>query len=144
MTDGNTFIALDSLSANEFKLEINGEEVLGIFRISGFKPYDFLRAGGINTVLITKMVQRDANNPFNKWLREAVATMNQDVNPTRTLSIVAVDDGMEVRRWTLHGAYIVSLSYSDFDTGSTELVEEQVMVQYASVDLKWSATPDLE
>lgn len=144
MTDENTFIALDSLSANEFQLEIDGQKIQGIFRISGFKPYDFLNTGGVNTVLITKMVQRNANNVFNRWLREAITTLNQDVNPTRNLSIVAVDDGIEIRRWTLHNAFITSLSYSDFDSGATELVEEQVLIQYASVELKWSATPDLE
>jgi hypothetical protein len=144
MADQNTFIALDSLSANEFKVEIDGQEIEGIFRVSGFKPFDFLNTGGVNTVLVTKMVQRDGNNAFNKWLRESITTLHLDANPTRSLSIIAVDDGVEIRRWTLNSAFIASVSYSDFNSGATELVEEQVLIQYASVELKWSATPNLE
>jgi hypothetical protein len=144
MAEENTFVALDSLSANEFRVEINGQQVEGIFRISGFKPFDFVNTGGINTLLMTKMVQRDGNNPFNKWVRESITTLNMDVNPTRTLTIIAVDDGTEIRRWTLNGAYLTNLSYSDFDSGSTELVEEQVVIQYDSVEIQWTATPNLE
>ena len=35
----NTFVALDSLCANEFALEIDGEPIDGIFRVSGLTTF---------------------------------------------------------------------------------------------------------
>ena len=140
----NTLIELDSLSANEFKVELDGQEVQGVFRVSGFKPFDFVNTGNSHSVILTRMVQRDANNPFNKWVRESVSTLGMDVNPTRSLAIVFVDEEVEIRRYTLNGAYLVGLSYSDLDTSRTELVEEITTIQYASVEVKWTATASLE
>ncbi len=144
MTEANTLVTLDSLSANEFRVEINGETVEGIFRISGFKPFDFVNTGNPNTLTLTKMVQRNGNSVFNKWVRESIQTLGMDVNPTRTVEIVFVDDEEEVRRWALKNAFLVSLAYSDLDTARTELVEEIAIIQYAGVEITWTATPNLE
>lgn len=140
----NTLIELDSLSANEFKVELDGQEIQGVFRVSGFKPFDFVNTGTSSSLVLTRMVQRNANNPFNKWVRESISTLGMDVNPTRSLVIVFIDDEVEIRRYTLTGAYIASLSYSDLDTSKTELVEEITTIQYASVEVTWTATPNLE
>lgn len=134
MTD--QIIELDSLVANEFTVEIDGQALTGIFGVQGFVPYQ-LHAPTEPRVTITKMVQRDAHNVFNKWLRDAETNGR---NATRELAIVAVDDGVETRRWTLKGAYIVSVGYSDFDSASTEMVEERVTIGYSEVEHRWSAS----
>lgn len=127
---------LDSLVANEFAVEINGESTMGVFRVLGFTPYH-VDANQPKQVTITKMVQRDVNSPFNKWLRESETS---GTAATRDMAIIAIDDGMETRRWTLKGAYIISVSYSDFDSSSIEMVEERITVGYTSVDHRWSAS----
>lgn len=130
--------AIDSLSANEFKLEIDGQELSGIFRISNFAPFDFAIVGSHErSIVISKMVQRDPNNPFNKWLQESIAAVGADAYPTRTVSIVAVDDGVIARRWHLKKAWIGSVSYSDFNSASNELVEESAVIKYESAEIEW-------
>ncbi len=37
--DANTLIAVDSLVANEFEVHLEGEKVLGVFRVSGLTPF---------------------------------------------------------------------------------------------------------
>ncbi len=141
---------LDSLSANEFALEVDGEQVTGIFRISGFFSFK-LEVKTTNTLKmkqepfqIVKMVQRDGNNPINRWLRESVAARDDIVRPKRTLSIVALDDGLETRRWTVKDAWISEVKYSDFNTGSGDMMEETLVIQYEDVEESWPATPHLE
>lgn len=133
-TNANTLIQVDSLSANEFSVEIDGEVATGIFRVVNFMPFN-AHADSVRTVLITKMVQRDANNPFNRWLRETTEGATQ---PRRTVSIVAIDDEVEMRRWNLKNAWIMSVGYSDFNTSNVELVEEQITIAYESVEVNWS------
>lgn len=135
--------AIDSLSANEFAVEVDGERVDGVFRISGL--ISFKLETKTTTALkhikepfkIVKMVQRDPNNPFNRWLRESVGAKADIMRPPRTLSIIAVDDGVEIRRWTVNGAWISEVGYSDFNTGSGELVEETLTIQWESIDESW-------
>ncbi len=146
MSSENGMIAIDSLVANEFAVELEGERLLGIFRVSGLSTFKLNDSGQLvyRPIQINKMVQRDGNNPFNKWLRETQASKNSDERPTRTLTIVAIDDEVEIRRWTLLGAYIIEVSYSAFDTASAEMVEEIVTIKYNSLEEVWSATSALD
>ncbi len=142
----NSLIAVDSLVANEFAVEIEGEVMLGVFRVSGFTPFKLqIEADGSKSVatpfVIAKMVQRDGSNSFNQWLQETVANAETSTRPRRTLAIVAIDDGTETRRWTVNGAWITSVSYSDFDTSSSEMIEETVTIHYDSIEETWSAMP---
>lgn len=142
MAEGNTLIALDSLCANEFAVEVNGERVEGVFRVSGLTLF---KSGGIeDSVLITKMVQRDGNNVINRWLRETINAQGTEAHATRTVSVIAMDDGTETRRWTLENAWVTGVSYSDFNSGSTEMIEECIRVQYDTLRLAWPATANLE
>ncbi len=148
MSEDTTVV--DSLVANEFEIEIEGEKLAGVFRLSGLVSFklDGTSENNMRAVhepfTLVKMVQRDGNNLFNKWLRESTdATAGSD-RPRRTLAVVAIDDGVEIRRWTLNGAWIAAVSYSDFDTGSSEMIEETVTVHYDDLVETWSATPDLE
>ena len=84
-----------------------------------------------------KMVQRDFNLPFNRWVRETVGAKDDIVRPLRTLDIVALDDGVETRRWKIKGAWISEISYSDFDSGSSELIQETLVIQYEDVEETW-------
>jgi len=131
--------ALDSLQGNEFHVELNGEKITGVFRVDGLTSFR-LTENGIDKppVTLAKMVQRDATIPFNKWLRQSVEAGESDQRPTRTLDVVAVDDGDETRRWSLRGAYITSVRYDTFDTSSGDMVEEVVTIAYAALDEQWT------
>lgn len=151
MADENTMVAVDSLVANEFRVDLDGEKLSGVFRVSGLVTFRLDITGGESgmerlrvPVQLTKMVQRDANNKFNKWLRETTSTRAGSTRPRRTLSIVAVDDGVETRRWTLSGAWISEVAYSAFDSASSEMVEEIVTIHYDSLEETWPATSNLE
>jgi phage tail-like protein len=140
---------LDSLCANEFAFEIEGERIPGIFRVSGLTSFklDVKTTNSMRMIQepfkIVKMVQRDANAPFNRWLRETVDKKDDIVRPKRTLAVVAIDDGIETRRWTVKGAWITSVSYSDFNSASSEMVEEAVTIQFERIEETWPATPNL-
>lgn len=135
----NTIIALDSLCANEFTVEIEGQRVDGIFRVIGLILFRSSHESAQETPLtITKMVQRDPNNPFNAWLRETMAVPELSQRPTRTVSVVAVDDGVETRRWTFSNALIASVKYSEFDSASRDLVEEVVTIHYGGLEHTWT------
>lgn len=135
--------AIDSLSANEFAVEVDGERVEGIFSVKGLISFklEVKTTSAMKIVKdpfkITKMVQRDPENVFNRWLRETIASKADIVRPKRTLTILAIDDGTEVRRWTVTGAWISELSYSDFNTGSSELVEETATIQWDDLEETW-------
>jgi len=135
--------AIDSLSANEFAVEVDGERVEGIFSVKGLISFklEVKTTSAMKIVKdpfkITKMVQRDPENVFNRWLRETIASKADIVRPKRTLTILAIDDGSEVRRWTVTGAWISELSYSDFNTGSSELVEETATIQWDDLEETW-------
>jgi hypothetical protein len=146
----STFVAIDSLCANEFALEIDGEVMTGIFRVTGLISFklDVKTTTAMKLLQepfkIVKMVQRDGNNAFNKWLRESVAAGDDIVRPKRTVTVVAIDDGAETRRWAVKGAWISEVCYSDFDTASGEMVEEIITLHYDEIEESWPATPDLE
>ncbi|MFW5692144.1 MAG: phage tail protein [Chloroflexota bacterium] len=144
MAEESRIIAVDSLVANEFEVQIDGETLLGIFRVEGLSTF-LLDDNGERVSVpfrLIKMVQRDGNNVFNSWLRETLK--GGTARPRRTVAIVAIDDGVETRRWTVNNAWIASVSYSPFDSASSEMVEEIVTIAYDSIEESWPATPGLE
>ncbi len=136
-----TIQAVDSLSANEFQVEIEGEIASGIFSVRGLCVRSVDLAAKRLTpkpLTITKMVQQDPNLPFNRWTRETLAKPTEKV--TRQLAIVAMDEGVETRRWVYKDAWISEIAFSDFDSGSTELVEERLVIQHSGVEEIWPSS----
>lgn len=146
MTDASAIIpagtmqAVDSLVANEFHIEINGEPVTGIFRVSGLISFK-LETKLTNTLKrihepfkLTKMVQRDPLNLINTWVRETFKADADIVRPIRELTVVAVDDGVVVRRWIVRKAWISEITYTDFNTGSAEMIEETLTIQHDGIE----------
>ena len=134
---------VDSLSANEFHIEINGQVVTGVFAVSGLTPFslqvdDNGKPVGIKypPLVITKMVQQDPTLPFNAWVREAVQARGS-VLPTREIAVVAMDEGLETRRWIYGNAWISEVSFSDFDTALEYLVEEKITIRHGGVEERW-------
>ncbi len=135
-------VHIDSLSANEFEVLLDGVRLQGVFRISGLLPFKLDVKPSLTKLVrdpfkLSKMVQRDPELPFNRWLRDTVASRDDIVRPTRLLEILAVDDGQETRRWTVTEAWISEIAYSDFNTGSSDLVEETVTIHYDDIEEKW-------
>ncbi len=135
--------AVDSLSANEFNVELEGEKMAGIFRVTGLVSFklDVKTTSTLKEIKepirLVKMVQRDPENSFNIWVRETVSARTDILRPKRTLAVVAVDDGVEIRRWTLTGAWISEINYSEFNTGSGELIEETLVIQWDEIEESW-------
>ncbi len=134
--------AIDSLSAHEFAIEIEGIRISGVFRVVGLTPFKLDIKPSMKKLIrepfkVTKMVQRDPETPFNRWLRDSVTARDDIVRPTRKMAIIAIDDGVEIRRWTIQGAYISEVSYSDFNSSSNELIEETVTIHYEDVIESW-------
>ena len=134
---------VDSLSTNEFHVEINGQIVTGVFSVSGLTPFRLSvdEAGRPVKVeqaslVVTKMVQQDPNLPFNSWVREAVRAQGK-VLPTREIAIVAMDEGVETRRWVFQNAWISEVLFSDFDTALEYLVEERITIRHSGVVELW-------
>ena len=137
-------VHVDSLSANEFEVLLDGERLQGVFRVSGLLPFKLDVKPSLTKLVrdpfkLSKMVQRDPNLPFNQWLHETFASREDIVRPTRTLEIVAVDDGHETRRWTVKEAWISEISYSDFNSGSNELIEETITIHYDDIVVSWAS-----
>ncbi len=144
MADENTSLAIriDSLSANEFAVLLDGERVQGIFRVSGLLPFKLEVKPSLTKLVrdpfkLSKMVQRDPNLPFNRWLRETIAARDDIVRPTRTIDLLAVDDGVEIRRWTISDAWISEINYSDFNSASSDLIEETLTIHYDDIRETW-------
>ncbi len=144
MAEETTALAVhvDSLSANEFEVLLDGDRLQGVFRVSGLLPFKLEVKPSLTKLVrdpfkLSKMVQRDPQLPFNRWLRDTVTARDDIVRPTRTLEIVAVDDGKETRRWTVKEAWISEISYSDFNTGSSDLIEETVTIHYDDIEEQW-------
>lgn len=139
---GEGIRAVDSLSSNEFVVEINGERVSGVFAVSGLSSYCLKLEDGkpvgleYPPLLITKMVQQDATLAFNQWTRETVAARGTRL-PTRDVHIVAMDEGVETRRWVYHNCWISTIEFSDFDTALDFLIEEKITVQHGGVEEVW-------
>lgn len=127
---------LDSLVASEFELEIDGEKLTGIFRVSGFVSYAVDMDGVRQTppFQISKMVQRDPDNAFNRWLIETSASRHLTSRPRREIVLKAVDDGIVTRTWTVKEAFLLSVSYSEFDVASFTMMEEIYSIGYADIE----------
>ena len=129
-------VQIDSLIANEFAFEIAGEKVSGIFQIKDMMTYATDEDG--NRIkppfTVTKMVERDGANAFNTWLRETMDARDSDDKPRRDVTVVAVDDGVETRRWKAVNAWIVSVGYSDFDSASFEMIAETLVIAYEDIE----------
>lgn len=139
---GHGVQAVDSLSANEFVVEVGGERATGIFAVTGLSSYALRMEDGkpvgmdFPPIVVTKMVQQDVTNPFNKWTRETVAARGTRL-PTRDVAIVALDEGLETRRWVYRNCWISSIQFSDFDTAIDFLVEEKITIQHGGVEEIW-------
>lgn len=139
---GHGVQAVDSLSANEFSVEVGGERATGIFAVTGLSSYALRMEDGkpvgmdFPPIVVTKMVQQDVTNPFNKWTRETVAARGTRL-PTRDVAIVALDEGIETRRWVYRNCWISSIQFSDFDTALDFLVEEKITIQHGGVEEIW-------
>jgi hypothetical protein len=136
--DSSGIKAIDSLSANEFRVEIDGEVATGIFGVSGIhiRCVD-LSAGKLvpQPVIITKMVQQDPDLPFNQWTRETLAHPTTKI--TREIAVVAMDEGVETRRWVHRDAWISDIEFSDFDSSSDTLIEERLTIHHSGVEEVW-------
>lgn len=137
MTDEQSSIrAVDSLSANEFAVELDGETVTGVFGVSGLCSLSLEGRTPVHRPLvISKMVQRGSNLPANRWVRETLA--NPPAGVTRSLAVVALDDGVETRRWVYRNAWISQIKYSDFDSASEALIEERLTIEHGGVEEVW-------
>jgi len=139
MTQESTGIqAIDSLSANEFRVEIDGVVATGIFGVSGMhiRSVDLTAGRLVNhPITIVKMVQQDPNLPFNQWTRETLA--NPTAKITREIAVVAMDEGVETRRWVYKNAWISDIAFSDFDSSRYELIEERLTIQHSGVEEIW-------
>ncbi|NWF70584.1 MAG: phage tail protein [Chloroflexi bacterium] len=136
----NSHNMIDSLVANEFALEIDGQRVNGIFRIVGFVSFKFVQ--GENRLArepfkISKMVQRDGSNLINRWIHDTRAAAESGTRPRRTLTLLAIDNGKVTRRWTIQDAWISEIAYSEFNTASAEMVEEVLTIHYSHIDEEW-------
>lgn len=130
--------AVDSLSANEFQVEIDGEAATGIFGVSGLhiRSVDLTAGRLVNKPLtITKMVQQNPDLPFNRWTRDTLA--NPTTKVMRDIAVVAMDEGTETRRWVYKEAWISDIAFSDFDSGSEMLIEERLTIQHNGVEEIW-------
>ncbi|HEX3049835.1 MAG TPA: phage tail protein [Aggregatilineaceae bacterium] len=130
--------AIDSLSSNEFQVEIDGEVATGIFAVRGLciRCVDLEAGRLVNQPLtISKMVQQDANLPFNRWTRETLT--NPTTKVTRKIAVVAMDDGIETRRWVYQEAWISEISFSDFDSGTQILIEERLTIHHSGTEEIW-------
>jgi hypothetical protein len=122
---------IDSLSAHEFQVEVNGKVAAGVFSVHGLTSY--VADGELPPLTITKMVQRDPATPFNEWARETL----KGKAATRDVAIIALDEGHETRRWVYRKAKITGVSFSDFNSALNELVAEAITVVATRVEEVW-------
>ncbi|MBZ0303038.1 MAG: phage tail protein [Anaerolineae bacterium] len=138
-----THSIVDSLVANEFEVRIDDQPVSGVFSISGLVTFrlDVKTTTTIKKLqdpfILKKMVQRDPLAAFNQWIRDTFAAGDDIIRPTRTLTITAVDDGTPIRRWTVKKAWIAEVKYSDFNSSSSEMIEETIKIHYEDIDESW-------
>ncbi len=129
----------DGQLAGEFALEIDGRRVSGILAVRGLVAFrlDVRTTTAIRKLQepfkITRMVQQDPQHPCNVWVRETFEAGEDIVRPARTLGLLALDKGEETRRWIVNDAWISEISYSDFDSSSSDVLEETLTIQYEDV-----------
>lgn len=137
-------VTIDSLVANEFGFEINGERVSGVLSIAKLISFSMDESGKRHfpPFEVSKIVERDGNNLFNRWLRETIAARNSGTRPRRDVTVLAIDDGVVTRRWHVKNAWIKEVQYSSFDSGSFEIVAETLVIMYDDIEDTFPATPD--
>ena len=146
----NSIQAVDSLVANEFEVEIDGQPVTGIFSVKDLVSFklDVKTTTAIKKMKspfkITKMVQRDPQHVFNQWIRDTFAAGDDIVRPTRTITILAVDNHVPTRRWTVNKAWISEIRYTDFDSSSSQMIEETLTIEYEDIEESWPLLGDQE
>lgn len=143
--DVQQLIVRDSLTANEFAVELDGTAVDSVLRVAGLTSLNLSVAENAVAAItepieMTKLVERDPESAFNAWVKESVNAKESPTRPTRTLTVVAVDDDVRTLSWTFNGAWISRVGFSAFDSGSAELVEETLTIHYESVDVVWLAS----
>jgi phage tail-like protein len=140
---GQGIQAQDSLSSNEFVVEISGARVNGVFSVEGLSSYALKLEDGkpvgmdYPPLVITKMVQQDPAVAFNEWTRETVAARGTRL-PTRDVAIVAMDEGVETRRWVYRNCWISKIAFSNFDSELEFLIEEKITIQHGGVEEVWA------
>ena len=142
MADGTAadIRSTDGLLANEFALEIDDQRVSGILALRGLVAFrlDVRSTTSIRKLQeafqITRIVQRDPQHPCNVWVRETFAAGEDIVRPARTLRLLALDEAGEARRWTVRDAWISEVRYSDFDSSSSDILEETLTIQYEDIE----------
>lgn len=134
---------VDSLVSNEFAFEINGERVSGILQISHLVTFRRHEDGTreMPPFEVSKIVERDANSVFNRWLRETLESRHDGKRVHRDVTVVAVDDGVVTRRWTARNAWIQEVRYSTFDSASFEMVAETYVLAYDDMEDSWPSSP---
>ncbi len=131
---------IDGQLAREFALEIDGQRVTGILAIRGLVAFrlDVRTTTAIRKLQepfkITRMVQLDPQHPCNVWVRETFDAGEDIVRPARSLCLLALDKGVETQRWTVYDAWISEVGYSDFDSSSSDILEETLTIQYEDVE----------
>lgn len=130
---------IDSLVSNEFALEINGTRVNGILQISHLVTFRLHEDGtrSLPPFEVSKIVERDSNTVFNRWLRETLDGRHEAARVRRDITVVAVDDGVVTRRWTARNAWIQEVRYSAFDSSSFEMVAETYVISYDDIEDSW-------
>lgn len=129
----------DGQLASEFALEIDGQRVSGILALRGLVAFrlDVRTTTAIRKLQepfkITRMVQHDPQHPCNVWVRETFEAGEDIVRPARTLGLLTLDKGEETRRWIVNDAWISEVTYSDFDSSSSDVLEETLTIQYEDV-----------
>ncbi len=138
--DVRSIDGIDGQLAKEFALEIDGQRVSGILAIRGLVAFrlDVRTTTAIRKLQepfkITRMVQPDPQHPWNVWVRETFDAGEDIVRPARTLCLLALDKGVETQRWTVYDAWISEVGYSDFDSSSSDILEETLTIQYEDVE----------
>lgn len=137
MAEQGHTVEVDSLVANEFEVRLEDETLAGVFRVEGLTTFKLDENGKRlhEPFRLVKMVQQDGNNAFNRWLRETQEADN--TRPRRTVAILAMDEGVETRRWTVYNAWISEVTYSTFDSAAADMVEEIVTIQYEMLEESW-------
>jgi hypothetical protein len=134
---------MDSLSANEFAVYLEGIPLRGVLRVAEFKPFklDVKPTTALKALKepfkLVRLVESDPSSPVNKWLVESINAQTDFDRPKRDLTLVAVDEGIPNRQWLVTGAWISEAAYSSFDSSSREFVEETLTIQWDAIKFEW-------
>lgn len=120
----------NTLQANEFTVEIDGELIDSIVTCEAFTYLQGDAGGGRSSISMRKRVEDSPTTAFNRWLIETLAAPAADSRPCRTVVVTALNDGTPIRRWTFAGSKIMSIVQGGFEVDSYEFADEQVTIGY--------------